>query len=39
MVRGNGSIASRMWEFLDRAAYCPIVYNWMETVKEDMGFR
>ena len=39
VVRGNGSIASRMWQFLDRVAYCPIVYNWMEVVKEDIGFR
>jgi uncharacterized protein len=38
VVRGTGSIASRMWQFLDRAAYCPIIYNWMEKVKEDMGF-
>ena len=38
VVRGNGSIASRMWEFLDRAGYCPIVYNWMQKVKEDIGF-
>ena len=39
VVRGTGSIASRMWQFLDRVGYCPIVYNWMETVKEDIGFR
>jgi Fe-S-cluster containining protein len=39
VVRGSGSIASRMWEFLDRVGYCPIVYNWMETVKDDIGFR
>ncbi|MGA2212616.1 MAG: YkgJ family cysteine cluster protein [Bryobacteraceae bacterium] len=38
VVRGTGSIASRMWQFLDRASYCPIVYNWMEKVKEDIGF-
>ena len=38
VVRGTGSIASRMWRFLDRAGYCPIVYNWMEKVKEDIGF-
>ncbi len=38
VVRGAGSIASRMWRFLDRAAYCPIVYNWMEKVKQDIGF-
>ena len=39
VVRGSGSIASRMWQFLDRASYCPIVYNWMEVVKEDIGFK
>jgi Fe-S-cluster containining protein len=39
VVRGTGSIASRMWQFLDRVGYCPIVYNWMEVVKEDIGFR
>lgn len=39
VVRGAGSIASRMWEFLDRVGYCPIVYNWMERVKDDIGFR
>jgi len=39
LVRGSGSIDSRMWQMVDRAAYCPIVYNWMERVKEDIGFR
>jgi len=39
VVRGSGSISSRMWEFLDRVGYCPIVYNWMEVVKQDIGFR
>ena len=38
VVHGSGSIASRMWRFADRAEYCPIVYNWMEKVKEDIGF-
>jgi uncharacterized protein len=38
VVRGAGSIASRMWQFLDRVGYCPIVYNWMEKVKDDIGF-
>ena len=38
LVRGSGSIASRMWQFVDRAEFCPIVYNWMEKVKEDIGF-
>jgi Fe-S-cluster containining protein len=39
VVRGNGSIASRMWEFIDRACYCPIVYNSLEAFKAEMGFR
>jgi hypothetical protein len=39
MVRGNGSIVSRMWEFVDRACYCPIVYNSVEAFKEEMGYR
>jgi Fe-S-cluster containining protein len=38
LVRGSGSIASRMWQFVDRAEFCPIVYNWIEKVKEDIGF-
>ena len=38
LVRGTGSISSRMWRLVDRAGYCPIVYNWMEKVKEDIGF-
>ena len=38
VVRGSGSIDSRMWKLIDRAGYCPIVYNWMERVKEDLGF-
>ena len=39
LVRGDGSIDSRMWQMADRAAICPIVYNWMEAVKQEMGFR
>ena len=39
VVRGNGSIASRMWEFVDRACYCPIVYNSLEAFKEELGFK
>ena len=39
VVRGNGSIASRMWELIDRACYCPIVYNSLEAFKEEMGFK
>jgi Fe-S-cluster containining protein len=39
LVRGNGSIASRMWQFVDRACYCPIVYNSLEAFKQELGFR
>src|SRR5437763_4996825 len=39
LVRGAGSIQSRMWQFVDRASYCPIVYNWMEKVKGLTNFR
>lgn len=38
LVRGAGSIASRMWQFIDRACYCPIVYNSMEAFKKELGF-
>jgi len=39
LVRGAGSIASRMWQFVDRASYCPIVYNSMEAFKKELAFR
>jgi Fe-S-cluster containining protein len=39
VVRGNGSIVSRMWEMVDRAVYCPIVYNTLEAFKDAAGFR
>ena len=39
LIRGSGSIESRMWQFVDRATYCPIVYNWMEKVKGLTNFR
>ena len=39
LLKGMGSIESRMWQFVDRATYCPIVYNWMETVKGLTKFR
>jgi len=39
VVRGAGSIASRMWQFVDRACYCPIVYNSLEAFKDQLGFR
>ena len=39
LVRGNGSIASRMWSFVDRASVCPIVYNSLEAFKVELRFR
>jgi len=39
LVRGNGSIASRMWDFVDRASVCPIVYNCLEAFKNELRFR
>jgi Fe-S-cluster containining protein len=39
LLKGSGSIESRMWQFVDRATYCPIVYNWMEAVKDLTNFR
>ncbi|MEX2260777.1 MAG: YkgJ family cysteine cluster protein [Bryobacteraceae bacterium] len=38
LVRGNGSLPSRMWEMVDRACYCPIVYNSLEAFKRETGF-
>jgi Fe-S-cluster containining protein len=38
LVRGAGSIESRMWQMIDRATYCPIVYNTLEEWKEIVGF-
>ncbi len=39
LVRGAGSLESRMWQMIDRATYCPIVYNTLESWKEIVGFR
>jgi Fe-S-cluster containining protein len=39
LVRGQGSIASRTWQFVDRACYCPIVYNSLEAFKAKLGFQ
>jgi uncharacterized protein len=38
-VRGDGSFVARMWDFTDRAVYCPIVYNTLEAVKDEVGFQ
>jgi Fe-S-cluster containining protein len=39
LLRGAGSLVSRMWQLVDRATYCPIVYNWMQAVKDLTKFR
>jgi len=39
LVRGNGSLASRMWAMIDRAGVCPIVYNSLEAFKDHLRFR
>ena len=39
LVRGAGSLHSRMWEMPGRATYCPIVYNTLEAWKDEVGFR
>lgn len=39
MVKGEGSLVSRMWQFVDRAVYCPIVYNTMEAWKQETDFK
>jgi Fe-S-cluster containining protein len=39
LLRGAGSLESRMWAFADRATYCPIVFNWFEKVKALTKFR
>lgn len=38
LLKGSASLQSRMWEFTERATYCPIVYNWMEKVKTLTNF-
>lgn len=38
LVRGHGSIASRMWSMVDRARICPIVYNTLEAFKVQLKF-
>jgi Fe-S-cluster containining protein len=38
MVKGNGSLVSRMWHMPDRAVYCPIVFNTLAEWKRETGF-
>jgi Fe-S-cluster containining protein len=39
LIRGAGSFESRMWQMVDRATYCPIVYNALEKFKEVVNFQ
>lgn len=39
LLRGSASLEAKMWDFADRATYCPIVYNWMEQIKGLTKFR
>jgi Fe-S-cluster containining protein len=39
LVKGNGSLVSRMWHMPDRAVYCPIVFNTLEEWKAETGFK
>lgn len=39
LVKGNGSLLSRMWHMPDRAVYCPIVFNTLEEFKGETGFK
>lgn len=39
LVKGNGSLLSRLWHMPDRAVYCPIVYNTLEEWKVETGFK
>lgn len=39
LVKGAGSILSRMWHMPDRAVYCPIVFNALEEFKAETGFK
>jgi uncharacterized protein len=39
LIRGAGSFESRMWQMVDRATYCPIVYNSLEEFKGIVKFQ
>ncbi len=39
LLRGSGSLESRMWDLVDRATYCPIVFNWFARVKALTNFK
>jgi hypothetical protein len=37
-VRGNGSIPSRAWQFIEIAHYCAAVYDELDAFREEAGF-
>ncbi|SRR5579883_160142 len=39
LIKGRGSLADKMEAFVERAEFCPIVYNWMEEAKRVTKFR
>ena len=39
LVKGSGSLLSRLWHMPDRAVYCPIVFNTLEQFKAETGFK
>jgi Fe-S-cluster containining protein len=39
LLKGDGSLVARMWDFKDRACYCPIVYNALEAFQVEAKFR
>ena len=39
LAKGEGPMSTRMWDMVDRATYCPIVYNSLEAFKEEVGFK
>ena len=39
LIKGNGSLLSRMWHMPDRAVYCPIVFNALEQFKVETRFK
>lgn len=38
LIHGPGSLLSRMWHMPERASVCPIVYNTLESWKDELGF-
>ena len=38
LTNGAGSLQTKMWQYIDRACYCPIVYNTLEKWKVETEF-